>query len=104
MDALGQTVAQSPGQSHRQGHQFGGLGAGTAEHHALVAGTAHFVVGAQSNISGLGVDTALDLHGFTPQNTGTRGLWPGLSNENHTTPPTASGNQLRSWITVEYAH
>ena len=35
-----------------------------AEHHTLVAGTANLVVGAQSDISGLGVDAALNLHGI----------------------------------------
>ena len=63
VDALGQTVGQGTGQSHGQGHQLGSLGAGTAEHHALIACAANFVVGAQRDISGLGVDAALDLHG-----------------------------------------
>ena len=62
MDTLSQTVGQSSGQCHRQGHQFGGLGAGTAEHHTLVTGTANLIVGAEGNVSGLGMDLAKDLH------------------------------------------
>ena len=33
------------------------------------------------------------------EKTGILGLSPGLSNENHATPPTSSGSQLRHWIT-----
>ena len=62
MDTLGQTVAQSPGQGYRQGHQLGSLGAGTTEHHTLVAGTAYFIISTQRDICRLGMDTALDLH------------------------------------------
>ena len=61
--ALGEPVAQGAAQGSRQRHQLRGLGAGTAEHHALVTGTAHLIVGTQSNVCGLGVDAALDLHG-----------------------------------------
>ena len=46
---LGQLVGQADG----QGHQFGGLVAGKPEHHALVAGAAHLIVGTQRNVGAL---------------------------------------------------
>ena len=57
--ALGQLVAQGDG----QGHQLRGLVAGVAEHHALVAGAAHLVVGAQGDVGGLLVDAGDDAAG-----------------------------------------
>ena len=49
---LGQALGQLVGQADGHGHQLRGLVAGITEHHALVAGTAHLVVGAQA-MSGL---------------------------------------------------
>ena len=49
---LSQLLGQLVGQADGHGHQLRGLIAGIAEHHALVTGTAHLVVGA-SAISGL---------------------------------------------------
>ena len=57
--ALGQLVAERDG----QGHQLRGLVAGVAEHHALVAGAAHLVVGAQGDVPGLLVDVGDDAAG-----------------------------------------
>ncbi len=57
--ALGQLVAQGDG----QGHFFRRLVAGVAEHHALVPGAAHLVVGAQGDIRGLLVDAGDDAAG-----------------------------------------
>ena len=62
VSTLSQTIAQGAGQSYGQRHQLGSLGAGTAEHHTLVTGTANLVVGAQSDVCRLGMDTALDLN------------------------------------------
>ena len=61
-DALRQPIAQGPAQGGRQRHQLRSLGAGSAEHHALVSGAAYGIVGAQGNVRGLGMDAALDLH------------------------------------------
>ena len=49
---LGQLLGQLVSQADGHGHQLRGLIAGIAEHHALVTGTAHLVVGT-SAISGL---------------------------------------------------
>ena len=62
-DAGSQPVGQGPGHGGRQGHQLLGLGAGTAEHHALVSGAAYLVIGAQGDVGRLGVNPALDFHG-----------------------------------------
>ena len=62
VDALGQAAAKGAAEGGRQGHQFRGLGAGAAEHHALIARAADLVVGPQRNIGGLGVDAALNFH------------------------------------------
>ena len=62
VDALGQAAAQGAAEGCGQGHQFRGLGAGAAEHHALIARAADLVVGSQRNIGGLGVDAALNFH------------------------------------------
>ena len=62
VDALGQAAAQGAAEGNRQGHQLRGLGAGAAEHHALISRTANLVVGSQSNVGGLGVDAALNFH------------------------------------------
>ena len=53
---LGQALGQLMGQADGQGHQFGRLVAGIAEHHALVARAGNVVVGAQRNIRALAVD------------------------------------------------
>ena len=63
-DAGGEPVGKSPGHGGRQGHQLLGLGAGTAEHHALVSCAAYLVVGAQGNVGRLGMNPALDFHGI----------------------------------------
>src|SRR5699024_8883606 len=57
---LGQAAGQLVGQADGQGHQLGGLVAGVAEHHALVAGAAHLVVGAQGDVGALAVDVGDD--------------------------------------------
>ena len=53
---LGQLLGQLVSQADGHGHQLRGLIAGIAEHHALVTGTAHLVVGAQCDIGALAVD------------------------------------------------
>ena len=62
VDALGQAAAQGAAEGCGQGHQLRRLGAGAAEHHALIARAADLVVGSQRNIGGLGVDAALNFH------------------------------------------
>ena len=57
---LGQAAGQLVGQADGQGHPLGGLVAGIAEHHALVAGAAHLVVGAQGDVGALAVDVGDD--------------------------------------------
>ena len=53
---LGQTLGQLVGQADRQRHQFRRFVAGIAEHHSLVAGARHLIVGAQRDIRALPVD------------------------------------------------
>ena len=62
MDALGQAAAKGAAECGRQGHQLRGLGAGAAEHHALISRAANLVVGSQGNVGGLSVDAALNFH------------------------------------------
>ena len=57
---LGQTLGQLVGQADGHGHQLRGLVAGITEHHALVAGAAHLVVGAQGDVGTLAVDVGDD--------------------------------------------
>ena len=59
---LGQPVGEGSGNRTGKRHQLRGLVAGAAEHHALVSRAAHLVIGSQSNVRGLGVNPALDLH------------------------------------------
>ena len=61
---LGQALGQLVGQADGQRHQFGGLVAGKAEHHALVAGAGHLVVGAQRDVGALVVDVGDDAAGI----------------------------------------
>ena len=65
--ALGQTVGKRSCQRHRQRHQLRRLGTGTAEHHTLVTGTAHLVIGAHSNIRRLGMYLTKDLHSVSAE-------------------------------------
>ena len=62
LDLLGQTAAESTSQSNGQRHQFRRLITSAAEHHALITGAAHIIIGAKGNIGRLGVNPALDLH------------------------------------------
>src|SRR5699024_4699646 len=64
---LGQAFGQFVGQADGQRHQFGGLVAGVAEHHALVAGAGDFVVGAQRDVGALAVDVGGDAAGVGGQ-------------------------------------
>ena len=57
---LGQPAGQLVGQADGQGHQLGGLVAGVAEHHALVARAADLVVGAEGDVGALPVDVGDD--------------------------------------------
>ena len=57
--ALGQLVSQADG----HGHQLGGLIAGIAEHHALVACTGNIIVGAQGDVGTLAIDVGDDAAG-----------------------------------------
>ena len=60
---LGQALCQLVGQADGHGHQLRGLVAGIAEHHALVACTAHLVVGAEGDVGALAVDVGDDSAG-----------------------------------------
>ena len=62
VNALGQSAAQRPAQGGGQGHELLGLGTGTAEHHALISRAAHFVICAQGNVRGLGMNPAFHLN------------------------------------------
>ena len=57
---LGQLLGQLVGQADGHGHQLRGLIAGIAEHHALIACTAHLIVGAQCDVGALAVDVGDD--------------------------------------------
>ena len=60
---LGQASRHLMGQGNGQGHLFGRLVAGVAEHHALIARAADLVVGAQGDVAGLLVDVDKDAAG-----------------------------------------
>ena len=57
---LGQALCQLVSQTDGHGHQLRGLIAGIAEHHALIACTAHLIVGAQCDVGALAVDIGDD--------------------------------------------
>ena len=57
---LSQALCQLVGKADGHGHQLGGLVAGITEHHALIACTAHLIVGAQCNIGALAVNVGDD--------------------------------------------
>ena len=57
---LSQALCQLVGKADGHGHQLGGLITGITEHHALIACTAHLIVGAQCNIGALAVNVGDD--------------------------------------------
>ena len=57
---FGQLLGQLVGQADGHGHQLGGLVAGITEHHALVAGAADLIVGAEGDVGALAVDVGDD--------------------------------------------
>ena len=61
---FGQLLGQLVGQADGHGHQLGGLVAGITEHHALVAGTADLIVGAEGDVGALAVDVGDDGTGI----------------------------------------
>ena len=61
---LGQALGQLVGQTDGHGHQLRGLIAGIAEHHALIACTAHLIVGAPCDVGALAVDVGDDGTGI----------------------------------------
>ena len=62
---FGQALCQLVGKADGHGHQLGGLVAGITEHHALIACTAHLIVGAQCNIGALAVNVGDDGAGVS---------------------------------------
>ena len=57
---LGQALCQLVSQTDGHRHQLRGLIAGITEHHALIACTAHLIVGAQCDVGALAVDVGDD--------------------------------------------